>query len=377
MAERKHIQDVMNEAAQPLIEAQKLRQAAKQSERKPKKHTIEQQAQTALNNTLSMASPILREQLASKEQELKASYEAVTALTYKWTCAEEQNREKEQEITRLRRELKYEEGLEGTTQTWLSPKQYREAIIEKDKVIEGLKKEVIKGCGDCLERRQNAEKDKEIETAYARGHSDEYKMNKDTISDLRAELIETRGFLKANDKAINEKDNELSEMNTSEMNTRLWVIKQANSGLLCEKAEWQKDGQELYNKLQVAVGDAQRQHEIDTKRIKELEIEIADVKQEYTQMEAAWMKKQTIVDNGRCAICDEWQTHNRRVNGVCPRCSFVIKSEAMVGIKTENDALKQELARLRDMRLEDNSELRKERDELKKEIDDLEGVERK
>ena len=49
---------------------------------------------------------------------------------------------KEKENVRLRRELKYEEGLKGTTQIGLSPKQYREISAEQMKQIKELEKGV-------------------------------------------------------------------------------------------------------------------------------------------------------------------------------------------------------------------------------------------
>lgn len=89
----------------------------------------------------------LKKQLASKDK-------ALSTLQWKRRWFFEQNEENtrlKKENTRLRRELKYEDGLKGTTQIGLTPKQYREEIKERDETIKELEARLICGFGGCKE----------------------------------------------------------------------------------------------------------------------------------------------------------------------------------------------------------------------------------
>lgn len=77
-------------------------------------------------------------------------------------------------------------------------KKYARRTAEANEIIDSKDKRI----------KELEAKGKSIDEAYARGHTDEWEMNKETISDLRAELKEANKFLKANDKIINEKEKE-------------------------------------------------------------------------------------------------------------------------------------------------------------------------
>lgn len=133
---------------------------------------------------------------------------------------------------------------------------------EKNKVIEKLKGELVKGCGDCLERKQNQEKEKAFD--------------------------------------------------------------------------------DLYTKLQIVAGDAQKQHEIDSKHIKELN---EAVEGKMRVMEQQWDRIKKLENQAANEPCGF---------GGC-------KEKAIICQKHHNQFLS-DMAKRKEMEAE------KERDELKAEI---------